>query len=262
MFFAILLWITAFAVAAGFFVKRWWFPPPISRHAMAFDSLFAANLIAGGIIFLAVQLALGFVIFRYRDRGQRATFSTGSTRLEIILISLTAILFLGAVAASSGLWSAVHFTSMQSSDLKIETAGKQFAWSFRYPGPDGKFGKTDVRLINDAAGNPFGIPDDDAAGKDDIATSALRIPAGRPVQLLLHSHDVLHNFFVRELRVKQDLVPGMEIPLRIQADKTGEYEIACSELCGLGHHQMRSVLIVMPAAEFDAWLAQQGKRKQ
>ena len=108
-----------------------------------------------------------------------------------------------------------------------------------------------------AAGNPFGIDPEDPASKDDITSSALRVPAGRPVALVLQARDVIHNFFVRELRLKQDVVPGMAIPLTFQADRTGTYEVACSELCGLGHHQMRSTMQVMSPEAFEEWLAEQ-----
>ena len=102
--------------------------------------------------------------------------------------------------------------------MPIEVLAKQFAWSFRYPGPDGKFGHTDLKLINDADGNPFGLDDKDPAGKDDIVSASLKVPVGKPIKLIMHSRDVIHNFFVRELRMKQDIVPGMEIPLHFQAD--------------------------------------------
>jgi cytochrome c oxidase subunit 2 len=87
------------------------------------------------------------------------------------------------------------------------------------------------------------------------------VPAGKPIVLILRSRDVIHNFFVRELRLKQDTVPGMEIPFHFTADKPGIYEVACSELCGLGHHQMRSTLEVMPQADFDKWLRDQAAQK-
>jgi cytochrome c oxidase subunit II len=102
-------------------------------------------------------------------------------------------------------------------------------------------------------GNSLGIDPADPDGKDDIVTASLRVPAGRDVLLLLHSRDVIHDFFVRELRTKQDIVPGIEIPLEIHVDRPGEYEIACAELCGLGHSQMRSLMIVMEAEAFDKW---------
>ncbi len=270
MFFAAILWLISLLTAAAFAVKRWWMPAPISEHAVRFDTYFSLNLlIAGalflggqlaliaGALFLGGQLALGGFIWKFRDRGQSARHSDGHNRLEGLWTSITLLLFLGAAAASAGLWSSVHLDLLTPAQLRIELAGKQFAWNVRYPGPDGKFGRTDVKFVNDASGNPFGIDEKDPAGKDDIVGSVLRIPAGKPVMLLLRSRDVIHNFFVRELRIKQDLVPGMEIPLRIQADKPGEYEIACSELCGLGHHQMRSVLIVMTPADFERWLQSQ-----
>jgi cytochrome c oxidase subunit 2 len=135
----------------------------------------------------------------------------------------------------------------------IHVEAHQFAWSFHYPGPDGAFGHTNIALISDAGANPIGLDPADPAGKDDIVTATLRIPAKRDVLLLLHSRDVIHDFFVRELRTKQDIVPGMEIPLELRVETPGTYEIACAELCGLGHSQMRSVLIAMPAAEYDQW---------
>jgi cytochrome c oxidase subunit 2 len=155
----------------------------------------------------------------------------------------------------------VHFEEAPADAMPIEVLGKQFAWNFRYPGPDGKFGRTDIKLINDAGGNPFGIDDKDPASKDDITSGSLRVPAGKPIKLILHSRDVIHNFFVRELRLKQDIVPGMEIPFHFQADVPGTYEVPCSELCGLGHHQMRSALIVMPPAEFEKWKADELAKK-
>lgn len=261
MFLAVVIWITALLVAASFAIKRWWFPAPINAHAATFDSIFSVNLIVMGAIFFVAQVLLAWLIWKHRDRGQKAQHSEGSTRLELVWTSLTLVLFLGAGFASTGLWYDAHLSALSDADLRIEVASKQFAWSFRYPGADGKFGKSDVKLVNDASGNPFGIVENDPAGKDDIVGSALRIPAGRPVRLLLQSRDVIHNFFVRELRIKQDLVPGMVIPFRIQADKPGEYEIACSELCGLGHHQMRSVMIVLSQEDFDSWLRQQAAQR-
>ena len=114
----------------------------------------------------------------------------------------------------------MHFETPPADAVPIEVLGKQFAWSFRYPGPDGKFGRTDLKLVNDSGGNPFGLDDKDPASKDDIVSASLKIPAGKPIKLIMHSRDVIHNFFVRELRVKQDIVPGMEIPLQL----SGRYD--------------------------------------
>ncbi len=102
----------------------------------------------------------------------------------------------------------------------------------------------------------MGIDPSDPRSKDDFVTASLRIPAGRDVLLVLHSRDVIHDFFVRELRTKQDIVPGMEIPLEIHVDIPGTYEIACAQLCGLGHSQMHSVMIAMPPEDYDRWKRQ------
>src|SRR5437773_11409101 len=119
------------------------------------------------------------------------------------------------------------------------------------PGPDSKLGRTDLKFINDANRNPFGIDESDPAGKDDIVNAALKVPVNKPILLILRSRDVIHNFFVRELRMKQDLVPGMEIPFHFTTTKIGTYEVSCSDLCGLGHSHMRSTLQVMSEEEFE-----------
>ncbi len=244
--------LVTLVTAAGFVVRRWWFPPPINEYASWFDSYFNLNLAVTGVVFVLVQLALAWSIARFRNRPARHT--EGNNRLEWIWTVSTLVVFVSAAAAGERLWSAFQLTASPTGALVIGVSGKQFAWNFRYTGADGKFGRTKVSLINDASGNPFGLDDSDEASKDDITSSQLHVPAGRPIELRMTSHDVLHNFFVRELRIKQDLVPGMEIPLRFRADKPGTYEIACSELCGLGHHQMRSALVVVTAEEFESWL--------
>jgi cytochrome c oxidase subunit 2 len=236
-----------------FVVRRWWFPEAISAHARDYDENFALTLIITGVIFLAAQFALGYVILRYRNQTRPVSGSEGNDRLELIWTAAAAILFVGLTLLSTRIWAEVHLDKPPAGALRIECLGKQFAWSFRYAGPDGKFGRTDIRQINDSNGNPFGIDEKDPAGKDDITTSAVRVPANKPVVLLLKSRDVIHNFFVRELRLKQDVVPGMEIPISFTAEKPGTYEVACSELCGLGHHQMRTTVIVLDQAEYDRW---------
>jgi cytochrome c oxidase subunit 2 len=252
-----IVWLFAVVIVGVFAGKVWWFPPPINEHGRLYDMQFFSTLMVTGTVFFLAQAVLGYVILRFRDRGRPASSSEGNTRLEVLWTSAAAILFIGGVLMSTRIWAGVHLTPTPPDALRIDVLSKQFAWSFRYPGPDGKFGRLDIRQINDAGGNPFGIDEKDAAGKDDITNSSLRVPAGRPILLNLRSRDVIHNFFVRELRVKQDLVPGMEIPLRFRADVIGKYEVACLELCGLGHHQMRSTLEVLSPEDFENWLKSQ-----
>jgi len=253
MLLAPIVWILTVVTVYFFAAKFWWFPPPINAHAVSYDEQFNRTLLICGIIFVLAQFALGWVIVKFRNDGKRANYSHGNNRLEMIWTSATAVLFLGLVVMGTKIWAGVHFDAPPADAIPVEVLAKQFAWSFRFPGPDGKFGRTDLKLINDAAGNPFGVDDKDPASRDDIISASLKVPAGKPIKLLLHSRDVIHNFFVRELRMKQDLVPGMEIPLFFTADKIGIYEVPCSELCGLGHFQMRTTMQAMSPGDFEKW---------
>lgn len=261
MLLGVVVWVLTLVICYFFIGHYWWFPPPISQHGQAYDAQFNITLLVTGVIFFFAQIALGYVILKFRDRGGTARYSHGNNVLEVVWTSATAVLFIGLVLAGTRIWAAVHFEDAPPDALKIEVMAKQFAWAFRYPGPDGKFGRLDLKQVDDQGGNPFGIDSKDPAGKDDITSASLKVPAGRPIQLILRSRDVIHNFFVRELRLKQDIVPGMEIPFHFQADQVGTYEVPCSELCGLGHHQMRTTMEVMATADFDKWLQEQAAQK-
>ena len=261
MILAPILWVLTIAIYILFAGKFWWFPDPISQHGIAYDQQFTITLAVTGVIFFISQMALGYAIFRYRARGQAVEYSHGNNKLEALWTSAAAILFVGLVLMGTRIWAGVHFEKAPPDSLEIQVLAKQFAWAFRYAGPDGKFGRTDIKQINDANGNPFGIDEKDPAGKDDIVNATLKVPVGKPILLILRSRDVIHNFFVRELRMKQDIVPGMEIPFHFQADKIGTYEVPCSELCGLGHSQMRSTMEVMTAENFEQWKKDQAAQK-
>jgi cytochrome c oxidase subunit II len=256
-----IIWVLTVVICYVFFGHYWWFPASISEHGKAYDAQFTATLWVTGVIFFLAQAALGYAIIKFRDRGGTARYSHGNNVLEATWTSATALLFIGLVLAGTRIWASVHFEEAPANAERIEVMAKQFAWSFRYPGPDGKFGRTDIKLVNDANGNPFGSDDKDPAGKDDITSASIKVAAGKPVLLIMRSRDVIHNFFVRELRLKQDIVPGMEIPFHFQADQIGTYEVPCSELCGLGHHQMRTTLEVMAPADFEKWKRDQAGQK-
>lgn len=257
MLLAPVVWVLTAVICYFFASKIWWFPAPINAHAAGYDAQFTRTLVVVGIVFFLAQFALGYVILRFRNDGRPAAYSHGNNKLESLWTAATAVLFLGLIVMGTKIWAGVHFEQAPPDAIPIQVMARQFAWNFRYPGPDGKFGRTDLKLVNDAAGNPFGIDENDPAGKDDIVSASVKVPAGRPVRLMMQSRDVIHNFFVRELRIKQDIVPGMEIPLHFQADRIGVYEVPCSELCGLGHFQMRTTLQVLSREDFDHWKEQQ-----
>ena len=247
MLLGILLVLLTIVGIGLFAAKPLWFPAAINAVAIAYDRQFSANLLILGIIFITVQLLLAWVVLRRRTKP----IQNSSTKLEIAWTSAALLLFIALALFGNRSWATIPETKPDQET--IEVYAHQFAWSFRYPGPDNKFGKTSRDFVNDAQGNSTGIDLRDPAGLDDRTTASLRIPAGRDIQLLLHSRDVIHDFFVRELRTKQDVVPGMEIPFLIHVDKPGTYEIACAELCGLGHSQMASQLIVLSPQDYENW---------
>jgi len=234
--------------------KTWWFPESISTIAPAIDAQFDRTMLLSGIIFVLAQVALGLLIFRFRDRGQQATYSHGNTTLEIVWTAATAVIFVGLALAARSAWASLHFLGPDPGSMQIEVTGAQFEWQFRYPGPDGKFGSIDPKRISESAGNPLGLDLNEPAAKDDIVAREIAVPVNRPVELILRTKDVIHNFAVPQLRIKQDSVPGLAIRIHFTANKIGEYEVACMELCGLGHYKMRTTFRVLSDQDFDKWL--------
>lgn len=254
---ALALVVLTFSTIYIFGKRVWWFPTAISPLGGEIDQQFMRTLVICGIVFFLAQLGLGYVIVRYRDRGQTAHYSHGNNTMEAVWTIATAVMFLGLGIAAQRAWSASRLAGPAPGAVKVEITGQQFAWTFRYPGADGIFGRTDPKLISDEAGNPLGMDMTDPAAKDDVVTATMAVPVNRQVEVILRSKDVTHSFFVRELRFKQDAVPGLLIRLHFTAQRLGRYEIACAELCGLGHHTMRAFLDVLPENEFENWLRQQ-----
>jgi cytochrome c oxidase subunit 2 len=152
-------------------------------------------------------------------------------------------------------WANVYLTPPAADALPIQVQAGQFAFYFRYPGPDGKFGAIHPELINEGSQNYFGLdPEHDPASRDDVVAAEMAIPVNKEVHLLMHAKDIGHSFFVRELRVQQDFVPGVDVSLHFTATKVGKYEIVCTQLCGLGHYNMKAYLEVMSEPDFDDWM--------
>jgi cytochrome c oxidase subunit II len=229
-------------------------PPPITSAALMVDHQYNLTLYAAGAAFVLAQLGLAYMIFRYRDRGQRAHFTRGHTWMEIAWTVITLATFLGLGIAGNRVWADLEILPSSDDPIQVEVTESQFVYTFRYPGPDGKFGRLEASLVSPATGNPLGIDPSDPAGKDDIVASSLTVPVDRPIELLIRSQDVIHNFFVRELRLQQDAVPGMVIPMHFTPDRIGHYEIVCTQLCGLGHYHMHSMLDVVSASGYTAFL--------
>ncbi len=248
-----------------FVAKTWWLPAGMSAAAPGIDHQFAKTFLLMGIVFILAQLGLGYFAWRYRERAKSvASYSHGNLKLEILWTTLTAILFIGLNLTGSAIWAAERFQPARAGAIPVEVTGMQFAWYFRYPGPDGKYGKTNPQMIDPSAGNEaaIGLDTSDAAGKDDVVTGTMYLPVNRQVDLTLRAVDVIHSFFVPSLRFKQDAVPGLAIHMHFTPTQVGDYEIACAELCGLGHYKMHGIVKVVSQQDFDDWLKAREKDKE
>jgi cytochrome c oxidase subunit 2 len=223
------------------------------------------------VLFVGWGAFFVFVLWRFRKGAHPTASYSGaqthaSTWLEGAVAVAEAVLLVGF---SIPLWAArVDGFPPEKEATVVRVTGEQFAWNVHYPGPDGVFGKTAIDKI-DVANNPLGLDRGDPAAKDDVTTvNQLHVPVNKPVIIHLTSKDVIHSFGVPEMRVKQDAIPGLSIPLWFKPIKTTEelrakkgpdwtFEIACAQLCGIGHSGMRGFLTVHPQAEYDAWMAEQ-----
>jgi cytochrome c oxidase subunit 2 len=249
----IAIWLITLGSVGMFVSKHWWFPESISEHGGAVDHQFTITILVVGISFAAAQIGLGWVVWKYRDTSAatRATYSHGNNRLEVIWTVVTAIVFISLAVMGQRVWASLHLHAAPPGSYTVEVVAQQFSWNFHYHGKDNVFGRTDPKLIDDSALNYVGIDDTDPNAKDDSVVSTLVVPVNRPVELILKSKDVTHSFFVPQLRFKQDLVPGMAIPVHFTVTKTGKYELACAELCGMNHYKMKSYMLVLPENEFN-----------
>ena len=247
---------TVYVFAANPFPSR---PPAaITSVGLLVDHQYFLTLCVTGTVFILSQLGLAYAIWRFRDRGQAAHFTRGNNTMEMIWTTATIVLFLGLGLMGRKAWAEVRFTPAEANAVQVEVTTNQFVFNFRYPGPDGQFGKLDPTQVSASTGNPLGLDPKDPAGKDDIVVPTLTVPVDHQIELLIRSQDVIHNFYVRELRLQQDAVPGMVIPIHFTANQIGHYEIMCTQLCGLGHYRMRSFLDVVSEADYQNFLKQQG----
>jgi cytochrome c oxidase subunit 2 len=257
-FFAITLIVIAIGSAIPILRHTWWLPPDISTHGAPIDEQMSETMAEAGISFLASQIMLAVFVWKYSGSrpGQKIrNFPGGAMALVIgaFLLVGTEVLALGAFGAKA--WASIYFTPPAANALPVQVQAGQFAFYFRYPGPDGKFGPIHPNLISEANENFYGLDQNhDADSKDDIVTAEMAIPVNQEIHLLMHSKDVGHSFFVPELRVQQDFVPGLDLSMHFTATKVGRYEIVCTQLCGLGHYNMKAYLSVLSQEDFAAWL--------
>ncbi len=250
------------AISAGVFIARvWWLPPDISVLGAGIDHQLAETMVASGVLFVVSQLVLALFAWQYADHGDgRAIkiFPGGATPMVVMAVILVSAEILVLTLVGTKVWGGIFLSPPDPNALKIDVQAEQFAYYFRYPGPDGKLGVAHPELIDDGNSNFFGLdPANDTAARDDIISASLEVPVNRPVLLSMHAKDVGHAFYVPELRIQQDFVPGLVIPLQFTATQVVKKEIVCTQLCGLGHFNMRAYIDVMPEDKFEQWLKDQ-----
>jgi cytochrome c oxidase subunit 2 len=243
-------------------------PALASTHGGQIDNVIGWTHIFMLVLFVGWVSFFVYALIRFRrSRNPVANYtavkSHASSYLEVGVFVVEVILLFGF---SIPLWAArVDRLPPESEALVVHVTGEQFAWNIHYAGPDRVFGRTDIKLL-DLQSNPLGVDRSDPAAKDDITTlNQLYLPANKPIIVKLRSKDVIHSFGVPEFRVKQDAIPGLTIPIWFVPNvttaemrtRTGnaefQYEIACAQLCGLGHYRMRGFVTVVTPEEFQKW---------
>ncbi len=252
------LGITVFTIAGFLFMN--WMPPVASQHGAGVDSVIRYLLLSTGAVLVIGAVALVGFLWRY-GRGRPTGSPAAGPRTERWsslppVIGMVLIAEVGVVAKGFPVWEQIYGRPPEDA-VVIEVTGQQFEWIVRYPGRDGRFGRASPTLVDNTA-NPAGLDGEDPAALDDIVVrNALRLPAGRPVYLQLRGRDVLHSFSVPAFRVKQDVIPGILGRTLFVPTIPGRYEIACTQICGMGHYRMRGRIVVQPADEYREWLQQQ-----
>ena len=236
-------------------------PPQASTHAGEIDHMIVLVHWLMLVLFVGWGAFFLFVLFRFRKGANPKANYVGAkgkvakgTEIGVAIVEVV-LLLVYAIPA----WATrVGTFPSESEATVVRVTAKQFEWISHYPGADGRFGRRDVARV--AADNPLGLVRAEADAKDDIVTTnQLNLPVDRPVLVQLTSLDVIHSFGLFEMRVKQDAIPGMEIPVWFVPNKTGQYEIACSQLCGIGHFRMRGFVNIQSDAEYRNFLAEEAK---
>jgi cytochrome c oxidase subunit 2 len=252
---AFVLVLVALGSVLFHFLSPWWWTPIASNWGYI-DTTLIITFWLTGVVFVAVVLFMAYCVFRFRHgSGEQPHYEPENKKLEWALTVATAIGVAAMLAPGLVVWH--QFVTVPDEATDIEVVGRQWSWSYRLPGKDGRLGTSDIRYVS--VDNPLGLNPNDSHAKDDIVVESgdLHLQVDKPVKVLLRSIDVLHNFYVPEFRGKMDLVPGSVTYFWLTPSRTGTFDILCAELCGSGHSQMRGAVVVAEAAAYQGWLDQQ-----
>ena len=236
-------------------ITPWWTTPLASNWKQMDDTL-AITLGVTSVFFVVINVFVAYTVWRYRHRnGQRAAYEPENPRLERWLIGITTVGIVGLLAPGLAVYA--HYVRPPGDALQLEVVGQQWQWRFRLPGVGGKLGGSDARFVSGS--NPLGLDPADPAGQDNIVVlgNEVHLPQGRPVKVLMRSHDVLHDFFVPPFRARMNIVPGQMSTFWFTPTQPGRFEAMCAQLCGVGHPAMRGFVVVEDETAFNTWLKQQ-----
>ncbi len=239
-----------------------WLPAAASGHASALDGVLLSVHAHMALIFVLWLALFVFALIKFRGGAHPEPRKEGvrgfwpAIAIGLVIVGDVIILATQALPA----WAERNEPPPAGSlPIEIRVTAEQFAWNIHYPGPDRAFGRTQPSLIS--AANPLGIDRTDPAAKDDLGVqNILMLPVNRTVVVQLTSRDVIHSFTLNEMRVKQDAVPGMTARVWFTPIATGDWEIACSQLCGLGHYRMRGEYHVIDQDAWDRWVTDELSR--
>lgn len=244
-----------------------------SEHGAEIDGLFQATIGVTVLVFFLTHIALFYFAFKYRSRkGTKALFYPDNTKLELIWTLVPAVALAIMVLYGVIVWYDINhppYEERGEKPLEIELVAEQFQWRIRYPGADGELGKAGFAKISDT--NPIGIDSTDKAAQDDVIPIAkeIHVPKGQPVKLRIRSKDVLHGVYMPHFRVNMYAVPGMPTQFSFTPTQTTEeyrvssgiedfdFELACSQICGASHFNMRVLVVVEDEASYKKWLLAQ-----
>jgi cytochrome c oxidase subunit 2 len=252
---ALALLVIVVGSVAFHLVTPWWTTPLASNWQRMDDTLAITMIVTGGF-FVVINLFVAYTVWRYRHRtGSRAAYEPDNRRLERWLTGITTVGIIGLLAPGLAVYA--DYVRPPDHSLLLEIVGQQWQWRFRFAGPGGRLGGADARFVS--AGNPLGLDPADPVGQDNIVVpdNEVHLPLGRPVKVLLRSHDVLHDFFVPPFRARMNIVPGQISTFWFTPTRPGRYESLCAQLCGVGHPNMRGFVVVEDEAAFRVWLARQ-----
>jgi cytochrome c oxidase subunit 2 len=234
-------------------------PPDFSTHGAGIDNLINILHIFMIALFVGWGIFFIFTLIKFRQRaGHRANYESAASKLpkmiEVAVVVFEAFLL---IALSFPIWNYYKKEPPAEKDaLNVRVVAQQFVWNIHYPGEDGKFGKANLKFIDDS--NPLGIDPNDPASADDFFTlNQFNLPLNKPVIAQISSKDVIHSFGVPVLRVKQDAIPGVAVPIWFTATRTGQFDIICSQLCGVGHGLMKGTITVQDPSDFEKWWQEQ-----